>query len=593
MLDVADHTATDATRVRELAAVQGDQLWFDADDLRLYRWVAHRYAATLADVLRHALPQRVAAVEREPGVEPGAVAEPPTGGSGPVETGSHWGPYAVSALLRATGGSGPAGAFWLRPLPGEDTVALVADLLALCAASGRSALVLAPDPASPLLPAALEIAGSAGADLRPGVSDRDRYRAFLRCRSGRARVAAGERGAVFAPLRELGLVVVADEANPAYKERRAPRHHARDVALARARMAGATTVVLGDLPGARLQRLLADGHVSAVRADRGAERDRAPRVDVVDLGDPRPGARRARFAPLTSRAIGRAVEEGGVAVVLAARGGQGAALACSACGDRRACPVCDGSLRATRNAGGPDGREWQCPACGWTGQAFSCRTCGDERTAPLAAGAGRLAQELARAYRAAEVVRMEGFDAPGPTRRPAVAVMTRGSAVTRPMWLSSDDAKVVALPDADALLGLPVLDAAEDTLRLWFAVARWTDHVVLQTRDPGHHAVQALVRWDPDGFWEREAPRRAELRYPPAGHLVRIVAPVGVARDVGATLRGALPDGDEVLGPGPDGALLVKTSRLRGTLDALIPLRHAWSKADAKVRVDVDPVLTQ
>jgi primosomal protein N' (replication factor Y) len=557
--------------------------------------VARRYAATLADVLRHALPQRVAAVEREPPVEGGAAAEPDvTRGARAADAGARWGGYAASALLQATGGTGPAGAFWLRPLPGEDTVALVADLVALCAASGRTALVLAPDPASPLLPAALEVAGSVGADLQPGVSDRDRYRAFLRCRSGQARVAAGERGAVFAPLRDLGLVLVADEANPAYKERRAPRHHARDVALARARMAGATAVVLGDLPGARLQRLLTDGHVSAVRADRAAERDRAPRVDVVDLGDPRPGARRARFAPLTSRAIGRAVEAGGVAVVLAARGGQGAALACSACSDRRACPVCDGSLRPTRGPGRASaGLEWQCPACGWNGQAFACRTCGDERTAPLAAGAGRLAEELARSHRAAEVVRMEGFDAAGPTGRPAVAVMTRGSAVALPAWLREDGAQVVALPDADALLRLPVLDAAEDTLRLWFTVARWTDHVVLQTREPGHHAVQALVRWDPDGFWEREAPRRAELRYPPAGHLVRVVAPVGVARDVGATLREALPDGDEVLGPGPDGGLLVKTADLHGTLDALTPLRHAWSKADAKVRIDVDPVLTQ
>lgn len=582
-------TDADQARIRSLVAVEGDRAWFDEADLRLYRWVADRYAGTLADVLRHALPPRVAAVEREQGEQPPFRAITPLQDRDRPNGGSEWAGYEAGGLLRAATGSG-GGAFWLRPLTGDEPGVLVADLVARCLAEGRSALVLAPDPASPVPGAALRAAGAAGVDLR-GLADdqRRRYRAFLAGRDGGARVVVGERSAVFAPLRDLGLVVVDDEANPAYKERRSPRYHARDVALARGRMAGASGVLIGDLPSAQLWRLLQQGHVTEVAVDRAAERAHAPRVDVVDLSDPRPGTRRARFSDRAAGALSAAVRAGGAAVVLAARGGQGGGLACKRCRTRRTCPVCSGSL--TPHGADTTSPGWACRACGWEGAAFACTACQATETAPLHAGAGRLAQELARSHPGAEVARMEGFDAPGPRARPALGVMTRGSVVARPSWLGGDPARVVVLPDADALLGRASVAASEDALRLWFAAARWTPHVVLQTREPLHPAVQALVRWDPHGFWEREAERRAELRYPPHAAMVALTAAKDDAVAVAAELRAALPAGDEVLGPDLDGGLLVKSDHLRGTLGALTPLRHAWSKARRRVRVDVDPLL--
>lgn len=605
VVGTAAESRGDAARVRPLAAVDGERRWFDAEDLTLWRWVADRYAASLADVLRHALPARVAAVEQE-AARWDQAPRPPRADRPPCPAAS-WRPYAASPLLNAVAqaeASRPAAAFWLRVLPGDDRAAMVADLVARCAAAGRSALVLAPDAASGVLDAALSVAGERGADLRVD-TQRSRYRAFLRCRGGYARVAVGERGAVFAPLRDLGLVVVEDEANPAYKERRSPRHHAREVALARARLRGATCVLLGDLPSANLWRLLAAGHVERVSADRATERECAPHVEVVDLADPRPGTRRGRFTERAAAAMSAVVRGAGSAVVLAARGGQGSALACRGCRRRLTCPACFGSLavvgereRRAATAGGPPPQSsssagsWRCAACGWTGPAFACPDCGDARHSPLAAGAARLAAELGRSYPAAEVVRMEGFDAPGPRRRPAVAVMTRGSVVTRPGWLAEHRADVLVVPDADAMLRRASFDAAEDALRLWLAAGHWARRIVLQTREPAHHAVQALVRWDPEGFWQREAPRRAELGYPPAAWLLRFATPdAGTAADVAAALRAALPAGDDVLGPDLDHGLIVKSGDLRGTLAGLTPLRHGWDKASRKVRVDVDPLL--
>lgn len=583
VVDLADAPEADPARVQPLQAVLGDHAWFDAADLRLYRWVAQRYAGTLADVLRHALPGRVAGVERETSGWSSPPVSPPA--QPPCAT-TAWRPYNASMLLRATAQrDAGAPACWLTTLVGDDREGLVADLVSRTLTSGRSVLVLAPDPASPLPDAALAVAGGAGVDLR-AATQRGRYRSFLRGRAGAARVVVGERGAVFAPLRDLGLVVVDDEANPAYKERRSPRHHAREVALARARMAGAVCVLLGDLPSAALWRLLDEGHVATVAADRGTQRSRTPRVEVVDLGDPRPQTRRARLTDAAARSLRRAVEHDGVGVVLASRGGQGAALACRNCRRRLACPQCLGSLAAARES-----TAWICATCGWSGAQFSCPDCGDERWSPLAAGAARLAGELARIHPQADVARMEGFDAPGPNRRPALGVLTRGSVVTQPAWLAGERADVVVVPDADAMLRRPAFDAAEDALRLWMAVARWTDLLVLQTREPRHPAVQALVRSDPNGYWEREAEVRAELGYPPARSLLSVTAPVDVAQEVAAALREQLPADDDILGPDLSGATLVKARALAATLAALRPLREDWGLRDRKVRVDVDPLL--
>ncbi len=610
VVDLVDTPSTDPSRVRDLAGVQGQLTWFDRADLAWLRWVARRYAAPLASVLRHAFPARVAAVEAEAEGWPSAPPSPSTHPSpSPLES---WDNYDASGLLSSAASTEPAEpgpAFTLRLLPGDDRAAMTADLVRRTLSAGRSALVLAPDPSSPLPDAALDAAGGSGADLR-APERRDRVRALLRCRTGHARVAVGERSAVFAPLGALGLVVVADEANPAYKERRTPRHHAREVALARARLAGATCVLLSDLPSASLWRLTRHGHVGRVTPRRGVERDRAPRVDVVDLSDPHPATRRARFSETATKTLAATMNSGGVAVVLAARRGQGAALACRGCRRRLACPDCDGALRPTGEASGGSSAEtsWECPTCDWSGLRFACPDCGAEETAPLAAGAGRLAQELARSHQEAEVVRMEGFDAPGPSRRPAIAVMTRGSVVPSPSWLGTDSAGCVVMPDADAMLGRARLDAAEDSLRLWLQAARWTvpteggaratsgnptragaGRVVVQTREPANPAVQALVRWDPEGFWHAEAERRAPLRYPPHSSLVRITA--DDAASVAEELRAALPADDEVLGPDLDGALLVKSPYLHGSLEALTPLRWAWGRDDRGVRVDVDPVL--
>jgi primosomal protein N' len=166
--------------------------------------------------------------------------------------------------------------------------------------------------------------------------------------------------------------------------------------------------------------------------------------------------------------------------------------------------------------------------------------------------------------------------------------MTRGSVVGRPAWLGDGPADVLVLPDADALLARPRYDAAEDLLRLCLG-ATWTRRIIVQSRRPADPAVQALVRWDPTGFWRGEAPRRAEVGYPPARVLVTLDPPAEAAAGIADAVRAALPHGDELRGPALDGRLQVKSGDPHGTLSALEPLRRRWSRDDVRVPVDVDP----
>ncbi|MBW3659752.1 MAG: hypothetical protein KY457_14020 [Actinobacteria bacterium] len=591
-------------KLQPVKRVLGPYAWMRPEDLELARWAGERFAAPVADVVRHALPNRTVDVERRAEAAgwfpPGAATRPrsdPEPSAAVLAAG--WEVYGErgSVLLAAVRRGG--GSYYWRPLPGEDVGARLAELVQLTLANDRDVLVVVPDPASPAADAVVAAAGDLAVDARGGPSPRRTYGMWLQARCGHARVVVGERGVGLWPLEHLGLAVVVDEANPALKERRSPRHHAREVVLERARRSGAVGLLVGTVPSAPAWRLLTERRLEPVTAPRDLERDRAP-VIRVDTGE---GRVRTRLSPDGTDAIRRAVRRGDYGVVLAARKGEGRALVCSACGHRLRCPVCDSSLS---RRGGAD-RRVHCHACGWASPGRpQCAGCGGERFVPLAAGAEQLGAELSRTFPDVPVAVLEGYAQPAPPP-PAVLVMTRGSVLDAP----PGPVGAVLLPDIDGQLRRPALDAAEDTLRLSMQLAGWTvagrddagrgvrgsDReraalVVVQTREPDHAVVQALVRWDPGGFWRTEAAARAELRFPPAAHAIRIDL-AGPVDDVVSGLRAALPAGDDVLGPLPAGAratVLVRTDDRAASLAAMADVRRAWSKAGLDVRVDVDPV---
>jgi primosomal protein N' (replication factor Y) (superfamily II helicase) len=582
---LADHTDVPPGRLRPLRRVLGPHVWATPADIEVFRWAADRFGAPLADVVRHALPSRTVAVERaaaDQGWFPGPAPRPDLDLAAPDGPWGHYGPGGPAlATAVATG----HGAFVWRPVPGEDVGAAVADLVRRCLAGGRDALVIVPDAGSRAarsfrVALARDVPGEAVVDVRGDLGPRASYRAWLRARCGQARVVIGERGAAFWPLPRLGLGVVLDEANPALKERRSPRHHSREVVLERTRRAGGVGLLVTTVPSAATWRLLRDRRLVPVTASRADERRAAPRVRVDDARE----GPRTRLGPHAVPALRRAVAAGRYGVVLAARRGEGRALACSRCGERVRCPRCAASLAAA-------GRGWACGTCGWEGPARPCRECGATAFVPLAAGAQRLAEELTRTIDAPVAV-LEGHDQPAPPP-PAVLVMTRGSVMDEP----PGPVGAVVLPDLDALARRPAADAPEDALRLAMTLAGWAVgsadvEVVVRTDEPDGAVVAALARWDPGGFWRDEAPRRAEIHFPPAAHAVALHVG-GDPTPVVEVLVRLLPF-DRVLGPireadGRHRFLLLPDDR-GDLLQELRPWREAWSKDGRDVRVDVDPV---
>lgn len=589
VVGLADEASVAEARLRPIHRALGDHAWVTADELEVLRWAARRFGAPLADVVRHALPGRVVDVERQAAAvgwfPPGTAARPP---SDPAPDLAVWAPYGAAGRRLLDAVAGGRGAYHWRPLPGEDLGARLAELVQLALSADRDCLVLVPDPRSPAADRVVRLAADQAVDLRGTAGTRAHYRGWLRARCGVARVVVGERGAAFTPLPRLGLAVVLDEANPAHKERRSPRHHSREVALERARRAGGVGLTVGTVPSAVLWGLITEGRVTAVTAPAGTVAAHRPRVAVA-TGQ---GEARARLTRTSVAALRRATAAGTYGVVLVPRGGEGRAFVCRGCGERARCATCGAWLARDAQQRGA------CGACGWRGAGpLACAGCRGRDLVPLAAGVRRMASELAAATDAPVAV-LEGYaaDAPPP---PAVLVTTRGSILDAP----PGPVGAVVLADLDALLRRPALDAAEDALRLAFAAAGWIHRdpsdaaagpdVVVETQDPEHHAVRALVEADPDAFWTAEAARRAPLRFPPHADAIRLEVR-GDGPDPEAALRPALPAGDELLGPLPvEGAqvwLLKATDRDR-TLAAIADVRAAWSRAGLEVRVEVDPVV--
>jgi primosomal protein N' (replication factor Y) (superfamily II helicase) len=558
----ADELPADA---RDLLRVVSPLPAFGPGELELLRWVADRYAGTVVDALRLAVPPRVAAVDaavagEAPEQAPGGADAPPRGArprAGPAAGIAAGGPPAAGAPPAAgedplvdLAAAGRGGAVYWRPLPGEDRGARVTALVEAALAAGRGAIVVSPEVAAgSAVGDAVRKAFPDAADLASDLSDRRRYRAWAELRRGRRLVVVGGRSAVLAPLPALGCIVIDDEANFAHKEQRTPRFHAREVALRRAARGRALCVLTGTVPSPEALAAMQAGQCRLLRPDRAAERHARPLVEVVDPDDEGPTA--ARLHPRALAAIRAALQRGESAYVLVPR----------------------------RGAADP--------------------------AEPGARTAGQVAAELARILPGAPVWRLDrevvdpGAMPPWAGQRPGVIVGTVAGVKDHPPLTGC---RTVVVVGADTALGQAEVRAAEDAYRTWSRAAAWcgpgrasAGRLVLQTRHGGHHAVQALVRWDPEFFWRHELPRRVELRFPPARRLVLAEGPVPEeAAAARAALASALGPKAELLGPAAMGRgwrIIAKVEDAEWAARALRPvLAEASRTGGPRMSMDVEPL---
>lgn len=551
--------------------------------LALARAVADRYAGTLPDVLRAAIPPRHARAESAvlaKDVEPCEVPDE-------IDL-SAWGDYAggeAFAQRIVDGESGLRGVWTSAPGVGCSDAADWPGLIArtaLAAARHGGVAIVVPD-ARDLARVAAALDGAGGGDAYAALSadagPQRRYSAFLRVLTGRVPIALGTRAACFAPVASPSLFILWDDGDESLAEPHAPGWHAREVLALRSHLTGASLLVGGFTRSVETQQWIATSWAAPLAPLRSVLRAGAPRI-VPDDDD---GARIPRRAYDAAR---EALADGPVLVQVGRRG-YVPTLACQRCRERASCPACAGPLALGARGSAPT-----CRWCGTRAAPWHCRACGGDRLRAIAVGSSRTAEELGRAFPGVPIVTSTGersIDTVGPD--PALVVATTG---TEP-WASGGYAAVLLL-DAAAQAARVALRAGEETARRWFGAAALArpGAAVVVTADAGLPVMQALIRWDPGWLAARELQERRELGLPPA---VRAATLTGEPRAVDAAVRD-LPGAALVRGPLPvegsdDVRVLATIDRRHGadlarSLSAITATRTARKDA-SRLHVAVDP----
>lgn len=535
--------------------------------------LADRYASTVANVLRLAVPPRIAALDKKyapllPGYEsaylgesasstasdapstadpyawlatPGApapfVLDPPSLNPDAPDAASVFSDYENGAEFIEDVAAGAATRAVMTVLPGhlEHTWAdVVATALATAATSGRGAIAVVPTAKNlDLLEAAL--AGRLPADsfvrLSSDSTPHTRYHGFVKARLGRVPVVIGTRAAAYAPVANLGLVVCWDDGDSSLVERRAPYCHARDVLLLRASAENTAALFAGFSMSSEAARLVRTRWASHVRAPRALVRDYSPRIfstgSEFELARD-PLAAMARIPHLAFEHARRALARGPV-LVQVARSGYIPSFSCERCRMPARCGECSGPLSVASGSSVPS-----CSWCGHLAQQWRCSECGFTHWRYSAAGATRTAEELGRAFPNVPVISSAGDHvraSVGP--EPALVVATPGA---EPVAFGGYAAAL--LLDADKMLRFDSLRAPEAALRRWLNAAALVrpaalEGTVVTTASPSP-VEQALVRWDPAWFARQELEERAQTGLPPA---VRTAAVTGAEADVRAFME--------------------------------------------------------
>ena len=487
---------------------------------------------------------------------------------------------------------------------------------------GRSAIVLVPEIS--LTPQTVERfkgrfaeAQDAVAVLHSHLSEGERHDEWHKIHSGRARIVIGPRSAVFAPLKNLGLIVVDEEHENTYKQEEAPRYHARDVAVVRARMEKCVVVLGSATPSLESYHNAARGKYRLATLTQRIDEKQMPLMRIVDLRQER--RKEKAIAILSERlraAVADRLEKGEQTILFLNRRGFSTSLLCSNCGEARNCPNCSVALTFHRHV-----TRLSCHLCGHTAAVpKKCPACGKDALIYAGFGTEKVESTVAYIFPKATVRRM---DADSMTRKEAYRETLRNFRAGKidilvgtqmiAKGLHFPNVTLVGIINADLSLHLPDFRAGERTFQLLTQVAgragrgETPGEVFVQTYTPFSPSIQFARHHDFAGYFQQELEFRDRCDFPPFKHAILITvrsAHEGRAKLSAETLRRrlkeALPE-EFILGdatPAPleklqgqfrfhillRGEAIMRLSRLvRETLDKL-PFPE-----EVTVAVDVDP----
>ncbi len=401
--------------------------------------------------------------------------------------------------------------------------------------SGRSAVLLVPEIG--LTPAAAanlhQVFGDEVAILHSALSADERAEQWHRIRRGEARIVVGTRSAVFAPVKNLALIVVDEEHDSSYKQEETPRYHGRDVAVMRGKLTGAAVVLASATPAIESYHNAEEGKYRLIELKERVERRPLPEVELVDM---RFEFQQTGSDQIFSRQLIQEVTDrlarGEQAMILLNRRGYSSVVLCRSCGETLQCKNCSIAMTFHKSA-----QRMECHYCGYR-QAVPkhCTACNSEHIYFLGAGSEKVEERLHAAFPQARIGRLDRDTVR--TRHDFEHVLNQFHAgelnllVGTQMIAKGHDVHgvtLVGVVGADYALGFPDFRAAERTFQLLTQVAgragrgQTPGKVVLQTYYPDHYAIQFAQRHDYAGFYEKEVRFRKWMHYPPFSALANVL----------------------------------------------------------------------
>lgn len=412
-----------------------------------------------------------------------------------------------------------------------------------------------------------KIFGDDIAVLHSRLTNRERYDAWRALQRGEKRIAIGARSAVFAPVQNLGIIIIDEEHDASYKqEDPAPRYHGRDVAIMRAYLNKAVAVMGSATPSMVSLYGAKKGKSKLLTLTDRPFESKMPDVEVLDLSQYQSAMRGPVAVPLYE-ATKEAVERGEQAIFLYNRRGFSSYLQCQNCGEIPECPNCSVSLTFHKSK-----KQLRCHYCGYSErQPRRCGACGAEAVVAQGSGTQKLEEEISELFPDADTLRMDfdttsGRDAHADILkafgRKEADILVGTQIVGK--GLDFPDVTVVGVVDADTELAFPSFRSSERMFQLLSQVAGRSGRagkegrVFFQTWQPDHPAIQSAQNHDYRSFARQELAYRKMLQYPPYSRLIRFVfkgKKEWLVQKVSETFTESLIEvlgrPDSVLGPSP------------------------------------------
>jgi primosomal protein N' (replication factor Y) len=442
----------------------------------------------------------------------------------------------------------------------------------------KSAILLVPEIGlTPAMAAQLHHAfGSEVALLHSALTPEERSEQWHRIRRGEARVVVGTRSAIFAPVENLGLIVVDEEHDSSYKQESMPRYHARDTAVMRAKLAGAAVVLGSATPSLESWHNARQGKYAQIEMHERVMQRPLPRVELVDM---RKEFQETGQEHLFSRALidetQAALDRGEQAIILLNRRGYSFVVMCRACGEKLECENCSIALTyhkpvTTADGHAPVGQRLECHYCGYKRTVPKvCPKCDSEHLYFLGAGSQQGEERLQQIFPGARIGRMDRDTVRGRNDLEHLLMRLHSGEINllvgTQMIAKGHDihgVTLVGVVGADFALGLPDFRAAERVFQLLTQVSgragrgELPGKVIVQTYHPDHYAIQCAAQHDFHAFVEREMKYRKWMHYPPYAALANLIIQsphleeaAGWAAVLGRWFQSTQLDGVRVLGP--------------------------------------------